>query len=79
MTSYIVYRHCYTVAMAKTETTKVSRPMPKTKAYSLRDKLNDQEVKGDVIPENQGKIVSFSASVATSPIHASQASSRANA
>ena len=60
MTTYLVIRHCFTVATKATERSTVSRPMPKSKAIALADKLNDQEVKGTPIPENEGKIISFS-------------------
>lgn len=69
MIQYIVIRHCFTTATGLTEKSTVSRPMPKSRAASLRDKLNDQEVKGTPIPENEGKIISFSTVVSTAPIH----------
>lgn len=71
---YLVIRHCFTTITGLTEKSTVAGPMPKSKAISLRDKLNDQEVKGTPIPENEGKIISFSTVVSTASSQVPQAS-----
>jgi hypothetical protein len=52
MTTYQVLKHVFNTTTHKTETSKVGQPTLRTKARSLSDKLNDEQVKAEAPPES---------------------------